>query len=117
MIGKKERKSKKKDDLVLDELLSLEYFPSLPTRQINGVDLDSKQYEYLLSRMEFYGAKTQVKNLIQQPNYKKYTKEMKVDLIRGLINLNLNLARLDTQKKYPELQEKIAQKMQQKYIN
>lgn len=111
------RKSKKKDDLVLDELLSLEYFPSLPTRQINGVDLDSKQYEYLLSRMEFYGAKTQVKNLIQQPNYKKYTKEMKVDLIRGLINLNLDLARLDTQKKYPELQEKIAQKMQQKYIN
>jgi len=95
------------NDIVFNELLNIEYYPSMPRRTIQGVDLNTDQYEYMMAQHVLQGTKQQVLETIQSPEYQGLPKYAKMQQIKKIIEGNNKVARQETWFQYPDLQEKI----------
>jgi hypothetical protein len=95
------------NDIVFNELLNVEYYPSMPKRSVMGVDLNPEQYEYMMSHHKLFDTKQEVLDAIQYPGYNNLSKYMKKKEIKDIIERNNKMARIETWLKYPDLQEKI----------
>ena len=101
------RKEQITNDIVFNELLDIEYYPSMPRRTIQGVDLNSDQYEYMMAQHVLQRTKQQILDEILSPGYKELPKYQKKKMIKRIIEGNNEIARFETWSRYPELQEKI----------
>lgn len=102
------------NDIVFNELLNIEYYPSMPKRSVMGVDLNPEQYEYMMSHHKLFDTKQEVLDAIQYPGYNNLSKYMKKKEIKDIMERNNKMARIETWLKYPDLQEKIDLKELQK---
>ncbi len=102
------------NDIVFNELLNVEYYPSMPKRSVMGVDLNPEQYEYMMSHHKLFDTKQEVLDAIQYPGYNNLSKYMKKKEIKDIIERNNKMARIETWLRYPDLQEKIDLKELQK---
>jgi len=102
--------SKIQNDPVFNELVRLKITPSIPRRDIGGVELDSKQYESLMSEMINLQTKAKLESMIQTDEYKRLLDSQKIEFIKDIIRTDQATAREITQIKYPEI---FTQQMQQ----
>lgn len=108
-----------KADPVLDELASIEFGFSAPTRKLNGVELDETQYSRLLElhgtiRLGRYTMKERLDALFQTERYQRYgddysdpSVDPRIKLVRQVISKYREAARRELQKEYPELREAV----------
>ncbi len=93
------------NDIVFNELLNLEYYPSMPKRTIQGVDINPEQYEYMMAQHQLpaINTKQRILETIQSPEYKKSPKYFKKEMLKKTIETNNAIARFETARRYPEL--------------
>ena len=102
------------NDIVFNELLDIEYYPSMPRRTVQGVDLTPEQYEYMMAQHQLLNTKQQVLDLIQSDEYKFLPSYAKKQQIKKTLEQNNKIARFETWLRYPDLQEKIDLKLLEK---
>jgi hypothetical protein len=103
--------SKIQNDPVFNELVRLKITPSIPRRSIGGVDLDSRQYESLMSEMINLQTKAKLESMIQTDEYKRLLDSQKIEFIKDIIRTDQATAREFTQMKYPEILTKQMQQL------
>jgi hypothetical protein len=93
------------NDIVFNELLNIEYYPSMPKRTIQGVDINPEQYEYMMAQHQLpaINTKQRILQIIQSPEYKKSPKYFKKEMLKKTIETNNAIARFETARRYPEL--------------
>lgn len=118
-----------KDDVVLNELASLEFGFSSPTRKINGIELDEAQYSRLLelhgtTRLGRYTMKERLEALFTSDRYKRYGDEYsdpsvdpRIKMVRQVISKYREAARRELQKEYPELKEAVRSRKREAAAN
>lgn len=102
------------NDIVFNELLDIEYYPSMPRRTVQGVDLTPEQYEYMMAQHQLLNTKQQVLDLIKSDEYKVLPSYAKKQQIKKTLEQNNKIARFETWLQYPDLQEKIDIKLLEK---
>jgi len=104
----------KKNDKLAEELVRLEYYPSLPRKKIGSVDLTPDQYDELAEKSGKVTKKI-LNSFIQSPKYANLPDQAKVDAVKMIIEKVRSNARKELQIKYPEITHEIASAKAKKY--
>jgi hypothetical protein len=93
------------NDIVFNEFLDLGYYPSMPKRTIQGVEINPEQYEYMMAQHQLpaINTKQRILGLMQSPEYKQAPKYFKKEMLKQMIDGNNAIARFETAVRYPEL--------------
>lgn len=104
--------SKQRNDKVSDEVVRLRVSPSMPRRQIDGVDLTAEEYT-MYSRTAGQGAKRILDLMVASPKWAGAPDFLKRELIRDTINQQRDIARVVLLANDDDLQQRIIEKQRQ----
>lgn len=91
-----------KNDPVAIAMQRVKYFPSMPDRKINGVELTDKQYDYL-SAVKGSRARMRMAALVQNPSMQNAPVEIQKKLMSKAFEASGDEARKATMLKYPDI--------------
>jgi len=97
------------NDIVFNEFLDLGYYPSMPKRTIQGIEINPEQYEYMMAQHQLpaINTKQRILGLMQSPEYKQAPKYFKKEMLKKMMDGNNAIARFETAVRYPELGQKM----------
>jgi hypothetical protein len=108
------RKTQINDDIVFNEFLNLEFYPSMPKRSIKDIDLTPEQYEFMMGQHKLLGTKEEILNEITDPGWNQLKDYEKKEILSDIMKSKNEEARFYTELQYPEIRMKIEQKEERK---
>ena len=98
--------SQVKDNPAAAEMLALKYYPSMPTRDVNGHRLSSEQYDRYA---ELAGklATEQVNKIIATDTWNNRSDDKKIDKIKDIFEEARRIARVKLKQEWQELAQKV----------
>jgi len=104
--------SKENQDQVYEEFVKIGYTPTIPSRQIRGVDLTSEQYDELLSLQQNQLAlRAKLQNVISSPRWKNFNNYQKEQTLDAIISASQEAARNLMLVRYPGLLQQEAKSL------
>jgi len=97
---------------VYEEFVKIGYTPTIPSRQIRGVDLISEQYDELLSLQQNQLAlRAKLQNVINSPGWKNFNNYQKEQTLDAIISASQEAARNLMLVRYPGLLQQEAKSL------
>lgn len=94
-----------KDDPVLNELLALKYFPSMPARVVNGHKLTPEQYDRYVETSG-KDARARMDKLLARKNWTDLSDDRRIDMIATEFREARDRAREALKREWPDLRKK-----------